>query len=240
MLIPQVTPQVIFGSPSTGAGSDSFRRALGKFNSHTHSESSYSSFFSHPLVLGSSVSTVTDEDQYLFLPGAMLVSYTGSELTLSSPAIRSSESGTLTIGSVQLTGLICTVGSAVVKKVSRAGFVHPSTVEAASTKIITGRAYSSVPFIYPILLSPTTDLVISRFCYQLITGNAFLTLETDSRVIHTLDTSTTFEKTVDFSVSSTSNPRVNKDSSFGIKFSSISGLTEVFYTAYLIPSNYSG
>jgi hypothetical protein len=237
MLNPEVSPQVLFGSPTTGANSDSLRRALGKYNTHTHSESSYPSFFTRSLVIGSSVTTITDDEQFLFTPNTTLVSYSDTQLTLSTNAIRDSVVGKLLVGTTELTDLVCTIGSSVVTKDTRPGFVHPSVIQSANTKIVTGKASASVPTLHPILLSPPTNFIISRFSYVVLTGSATLTLETESRVISTLD-STPGEKVINYVVSSSSNPKLNQNASLGIRFSAISNLTEVFYTAYLTPVNY--
>ena len=232
MLNPEVNPQVIFGSPSTGAGSDSFRRALGKFNVHTHSQVQHKSFFIYDLKTNDLLERSPVQEENYFAQDTTVVSHTIDQLVLSAPAIRSTSNGTLVIAGKTISGVVTVVGSPVVTKAEIIGLAHPAQTHSASVRVFTGTVTASLPSTQFLLLDSLFDYKILRFSYQLKQGSAQIRLIRDTQIIKILPQPTTSPQTVTFDISQTSNPKVFKGESLGVSFTSIAQRTDIFYTLY--------
>ena len=235
MLEPVVFPAVIFGSPATGAGSDNLRKALGKYNVHTHGIAQSPSFFTYPLIRGSEIKELGDITTRLFNKGTTLLSFTDNELIFSSAALRSTNDGKFTLSGVELTELVTTVGSTVVYKSKRPGLVSPFTAKSAATRIFTNSFRTGFPTRNPVLIGSLFNYRISRISFVVKTGkaSASLVVEGESPYTFPLEDSTEDPtRIVDFEVNENSNLLVTKNHSLFINFTNIQENTELYYSVF--------
>lgn len=234
MLEPEVSPQIILGSPKTGAGSDSLARSLNKFNGHIHSYSSSNGFSEFNLTVGDVVTTVSAENLNLFPVGTTLVSYSNNNILLSNPAIRTSNNGVLQIGNTVIRDVTCVSNLNLVTREGRAGIVSSSFIESSLTKVLTGTISTESSVLYPVLLASLNSCNLKQISVKCLSGSASINLTVENRSVYNLDVSSSdlLISSVTFTTSALSSFYVDTAESVYLSLSNISVPTKLFYTLY--------
>ena len=241
MLESFVYPKVVFGSPATGAGADSLRKAFGKYNSHDHGVTYSNSFFSLPLVLGSRIEIEPSANNdfvtsRVFPLNTTLKSYTDNELVLSNPAIRTTVISSLKVGITVVSDLVVEKGSSVLKKLNRPGFVHPDTATSASTRVITNTFKIGDISKTPIIVGSLFNCRLSRLAFSVESGGASGKLIITGDYPYEFPLANSIEsptQLVDLEVNSFTNIHIKKDHSLLIEFTNVQSNTRIYYSVYL-------